>query len=103
MFTYPDAKALDETQRRELTKLAHAGFVEIRSLLWSGRTEQAIAAAEAFHNLPLFLYSDRFSFRAVREAMERYQQKFPSTGTIDFVAEVDRIAAGDTVTNVFVP
>lgn len=84
MFTFSDEQPLTENQRRELAKLAYAGFVEIRSLLWSGRTEQATAAVEAFHNLSIFLYSDRFSFRALPDAMARYQRQFPRSNAIDF-------------------
>jgi|GEM_PF-4235817 len=63
--SFADAQALDDRQRRELNKLVYLVLVEIRALLWTDRAEQATALAEAFHNLPLFLYSDQFSFSAL--------------------------------------
>jgi hypothetical protein len=103
MFTSPDARTLDDTQRRELTKLTYAGLVEIRSLLRSGRHEQAAAVVEAFHNLPLFLYSEHFSFAALRQVLEDYQAKFAGHLQIDFLAELDRIASGGRMRNVQAP
>ncbi len=98
MFTFPDAQTLDERHRRELAKLCYAGFVEIRRSRWDGTTEQATAAADALHNLPLFLCSDRFSFSALREALKRYQTDYPPVSdAMDFAAELDRVAAGGSI------
>ena len=83
--------------------MIYLALVDVHSLLLNGQVEQATAIAEAYHNLPLFLYSDQFSFVALRAALQGYREKYGSAARVDYVAEMDRVAVGDSLSRVTVP
>jgi hypothetical protein len=89
-----DPKLPTDTQRRRLCEMMHWAFVELRNLGWSGKAEQAADLADAFHNLPTYLWSDDFSLQFFRDAfLKAYQQKYPEGRIRDYVSMVDEIIA----------
>ena len=74
-WTFEDAKMPTELERRHLARLMYLAFCDLRILACENRNEQARALADAFHNVPLLIYKDDFSFRVFRE----FPQKLPGT------------------------
>ena len=70
------AKLTDE-QIKLFCDMMHKAFEEIRSLAWVGFPEQAGALADAFHNLPIYLFSPNFNWETTRLFIEGYQKKYP--------------------------
>ena len=66
-------------------------LLEIRMLGWEGRAKQAADIAHAFHNLPIYLWSDEFSLSFFRKILEEYHQKYPETGGFNYVKMLDEI------------
>jgi hypothetical protein len=91
----PDARLLTEQERQELCKILFNALLEIRMLGWEGKAEQAGDVADAFHNLPIYLWSDKFSLSLFRRFLEEYQQKYPGSGGFDYVKMLDEIAKKD--------
>lgn len=91
---HPDAKLPTDAQRRQLCEMMHHAFVEMRLLGWVGKPEQAADLADAFHNLPVEMWRDDFSFQLFRDAfLSAYQQKYPEGRIRDYVAMLDEISA----------
>ena len=94
MWTFPDARLLSENQRRALSRLAYNAFLDMRILGREGKSRQVADLAEAFHNLPLMLWSEEFSMKCQRDFLQRYQEKHgvhhPS---FNYLAEFEKIAA----------
>ncbi len=91
---HSDAKPLTDTQRRRLCEMMHHAFVEMRLLGWGGKAEQAAELADAFHNLPVDIWRDDFSFQFFRDSfLGVYQRKYPEGRVRDYVAMADEIAA----------
>jgi hypothetical protein len=91
---HADAKPLTDAQRRRLCEMMHYAFVEMRLLGWGGKAEQAAELADAFHNLPVDMWRDDFSFQFFRDSfLGVYQRKYPEGRVRDYVAMVDEIAA----------
>jgi hypothetical protein len=93
MAIHVDAKLPTDPQRRSLSKMLSFAIIEIRFLGWEGKSEQAADLADAFHNLPLDMWSDSFSLSYFRDCfLKAYQQKYPERST-NYVAMVDEIMA----------
>jgi hypothetical protein len=90
---FPDAKPLTDAQRQALCRMMHAAFLEIR-LLGSEGTAQAAELADAFHNLPAYLWREDFSLSFFRDCfLVGYHNKYPSSRRFDYVAMVNEIIA----------
>lgn len=72
-----EGSKLTDEQLKLLCNLMHKAFEEIRSLSWAGFSEQAGALADAFHNLPIYLFSPNFSWERTRAFIDGYQRKYP--------------------------
>ena len=88
---FPDAKLPTERQRQKLCELIYHALLKIRVLGWSGKSEQAADLADAFHNLPVMLWSEDFSLDYFRKYLESYQQKYPDDKGTDYLKLVDQI------------
>jgi hypothetical protein len=91
----PDARLLTEQERQELCTILFNALLEIRMFGWEGKAEQAGDVADAFHNLPIYLWSDKFSLSLFRKFLEEYQQKYPESEGFDYVKMLDEIAKKD--------
>ena len=78
-----------EQQRQMLCKMLFYALLEIRGLGNNGKAEQAADLADAFHNLPVYLWSDDFSFRVFKDFLQEYQQRYPETVGYDYLAMLD--------------
>ena len=87
----PDARSLTEQERQELCKILFSALLEIRALGFEGKAEQAAYLADAFHNLPIYLWSDQFSLSLFRKFLEGYQQKYQDVGCYNYVKMLDEM------------
>jgi hypothetical protein len=93
MAIHDDAKLPTDAQRRNLSNMLYFAFLEIRVLGLKGKSAQAADLADAFHNLPLGMWSDSFSLRFFCDCfLQSYQQKYPEHPT-NYVAMLDEIIA----------
>ena len=76
MGKFDDARMLTETERQKLSRLLYFVFCDLRALALDGQTQQVKDLAEAFHNVPLLMNTSDFSFKAFRDFLEGYQQKY---------------------------
>jgi hypothetical protein len=90
-WALPDARLLTERERQELCKMLFRALPEIRVLGSQGKAQQAADLADAFHNLPVYLWSDEFSLSFFRHFLEVYQQMYPERGSFDYVKMLDEI------------
>jgi hypothetical protein len=87
----PDARLLTEQERQELCKMLFNALLEIRGLGNEGKAEQAADVADAFHNLPVYLWSDQFSLSLFRCFLEEYQRKYQAAGCYNYVKMLDEM------------
>lgn len=84
-----------EKQRRLFSEMMLHAFVEIRSLAWQGNAEQAADLADAFHNLPVYMFSPEFDWELFRNGfLKPYQNKYsrpPHQVHYDYLAMLDEI------------
>lgn len=81
-----------EEQKRQLGEMVYRAFIEIRSLGWGGKAEQAADLADAFHNLPTGMYAPDFDWAFFRHFLQYYQKKYPPSGSyLDYVAMLEAI------------
>jgi hypothetical protein len=66
-----------DAQRRLFDKMLYYALVEMRTLAREGRLEQADDLADTFHNLPILIHADDFSFVSFRQNLETYHRKYP--------------------------
>jgi len=66
-------------------------LLEIRMLGREGKAEQAADVAHVFHNLPIYLWSDKFSMSLFRRFLEEYQQMYLEREGFDYVKMLDEI------------
>lgn len=66
-------------QVRLLCEMMHRAFLEMRLLCWSGKSPQAAALADAFHNLPIEMFRDDFNWTLLRHDLAAYQQQHQPT------------------------
>ena len=76
--SFPDAKELSEVQRKSLLNLMYFAFTDLRSLSHFGNNGQVFDLADAFHNLPLWLNLEIFSFEHFRMYLMAYHEKHES-------------------------
>lgn len=88
---YPDARMLTDVERKQLCHMLYIALLEIRSLGWDGKTEQMKDLADAFHNLPDFLWSEKFSMSTFRKFLQAYQQKYGKECHSNYLEMFDRI------------
>ncbi|MBK7998660.1 MAG: hypothetical protein IPK15_08085 [Verrucomicrobia bacterium] len=92
MPTFCDARLPSEAQREALSRLAYLALLEMRILGRENKAAQVAELAEAFHNLPLMLWSPDFSMKCQREFFLRYHEQYGTREGFDYVAELDKIA-----------
>jgi hypothetical protein len=90
-WALPDARLLTERQRQELCRMLFNALLEIRGLGSEGKAQQAADLADAFHNLPIYLWSDKFSLSLFRSFLESYQQKYQEVGCYNYVKMLDEM------------
>ncbi|HEY7183974.1 MAG TPA: hypothetical protein VIC84_21255 [Blastocatellia bacterium] len=90
-WALPDARPLTERERQELCKILFNALLEIRGLGNEGKAEQAADVADAFHNLPVYLWSDKFSLSLFRRFLEEYQQKYEKVECYNYVKMLDEM------------
>lgn len=56
-----------------------------------GKAEQAADVAHVFHNLPIYLWSDKFSLGLFRRFLEEYQQKYQDVECYNYVKMLDEM------------
>ena len=88
---FPDARPLTDRERQNLCKLVYRVLVQIRNLGWSKKPEQAAALADAFHNLPVMLWSGDFSLNYFRNFLEEYHREFPDDEDSNYLKMLERI------------
>jgi hypothetical protein len=86
-----DARLLTEQERQGLCKMLFNALLEIRMLGREGKAEQAADVAHVFHNLPIYLWSDKFSMSLFRRFLEEYQQMYLESEGFDYVKMLDEI------------
>lgn len=89
-WRYPDSRMPTEEERKKLCEMLFRALLEIRLLGNNGEAEQAADLADAFHNLPAYLWSDTFSFNFFRQFLESYQEKYPEQG-LKYLIMLDEI------------
>jgi len=82
-----------EAERKNLSRLMYLAFIDVRALLLDGAPQQAKDLAEAFHNIPLMMYTPDFSFKAFRDFLQDYQQKYTGKVRCDYLKEWERLNA----------
>src|SRR5436309_1802109 len=93
MWEFEDARMPTDAERQRLARLMYLAFCDLRILSREGNTAQARALAEAFHNVPLLMYTDDFSFRAFREFLGRYQQAYQGALRFNYLEEWEKLNA----------
>lgn len=87
-----DSRMPTEQERQQLCQMLFHALLEIRGLGAFGKAQQAADLADAFHNLPVYLWSEDFSFGFFRRFLESYHQKYPErTEMFDYLAMLDKI------------
>jgi len=90
-WTFGDERLPTQQEQRSLVRLIYLAFVDLRALAKEGKSEQARALAEAFHNVALMMYSDRFSFGAFVDFLKRYQETFDGQAQFNYLAEWEKL------------
>jgi hypothetical protein len=89
-----DSRMPTERERQELCRMLFWALLEIRGAGLRGEAQRAGDLADAFHELPTYLWSDEFSFSFFRLFLESYQQKYAEAGGFNFLAMLDNIIEG---------
>ncbi len=89
-WKFEDARPLTERERRHLCWMLGRALIEIRLFGLTGEARRAAAVADAFHNVPLHLWQDNFSFGYFRDCLESYRRKYPGSG-FDYPAMLDQL------------
>ena len=89
---FPDSRMPTELERQQLCRMLYHALLEIRRLGTFGKAKQASDLADAFHNLPVYLWSEEFSLAFFRTFLEGYHAKYPEGAeTFDYIAMLDKI------------
>lgn len=88
---FPDAKMPTDLQRERLCRMLFNALIEIRILGWQGKAEQAADLADAFHNLPIYIWSEDFSLDFFRKFLESYQKKHKNQLFYNYLKMLDQI------------
>ncbi|MBI4854477.1 MAG: hypothetical protein HY819_21985 [Acidobacteria bacterium] len=86
-----DARKLTENEQKGLCKMMHSAFLEIRHLGWQGKAQQSADLADAFHNLPLFLDRDDFSFEFFAYFLKVYYKKYPDPNIFNYLSMLENV------------
>jgi hypothetical protein len=89
-WKFPDSRMPTEQERQALSRMLFHALLEIRVLGYEGKSEQAADLADAFHNLPIYLWSEDFSFGFFRKFLEGYHQKY-SEVDFNYLGMLDEI------------
>jgi hypothetical protein len=92
-WKFADARMPTETERQKLSRLMYVAFCDLRALALDGQTQQVKDLAEAFHNVPLLMHTGDFSFKAFRDFLERYQQKYADKARCNYLQEWEKLNA----------
>lgn len=94
-WKFPDERMPTEQERQQLCRMLRLALLEIRMLGWEGKAEQATDLADAFHNVPTFLWREDFSFSFFRKFLQGYKEKYPGRKSgFDYLAMLDEVMAG---------
>jgi hypothetical protein len=91
-WKFADAKMPTETERQKLSRLMYVAFCDLRALALDGQTQQAKVLAEEFHNIPLLMHTGDFSFKAFRDFLVRYQQKYADKARYNYLQEWEKLS-----------
>ena len=86
---FEDSRPLTDAERRHLCFMLSRALIEIRLLCYEGNAGKAADIADAFHNVPVHLFGDTFSFDYFRGGLESYKRKHPEPGW-DYLAMLDK-------------
>jgi len=92
-WKFTDARMPTDSERKNLSRLLYLAFVDVRALILDGQPQQAKDLAEAFHNVPLLMHTDGFSFKAFRDFLERYQQQYADKARFNYLQEWEKLTA----------
>jgi hypothetical protein len=87
-------KPPNEKQIRLMGKLLQRAFLEIRYLGREGMAEQAADLADAFHNLPTYMFTQDFSWSFSGDFLRNTKKKYPrpkERSYFDYLTFFDRI------------
>jgi len=87
-----------EEQRRLFCEMMYRAFLDLRNLGSQGKSEQAKALADAFHNLPVAMFQSEFDWQISRAYFQSYHAQYPLESAAmmyDYVAMHDRVEALD--------
>ena len=85
---------ITEAQRKKLCELTYFALVDIRTLGWEGKAEQAADLADAFRNLPKDMWKDDFSLEQFRGLfLKDYQKKYPKDKGRNYLVMIDKVIA----------
>ena len=82
-----------DKERKSLSRLMYMAFCDLRALALSGQTQQAKDLSEAFHNIPLLMYTADFSFKVFGDFLVRYQEKYTGKARFDYLQEWEKLNA----------
>lgn len=88
-----DAITPSLAQQQKLSAMLATALTEIRALGRDGKHGQATALADAFHNLPIVMWTAHFSPKQFRQTLEDYHQSFPGSGYFDYVQQLREVEA----------
>jgi hypothetical protein len=88
---WKDTRMPTDAEKKNLSRLMYLAFVDIRALLLNGDPQQAKDLSDAFHNIPLLMYTSDFSFEAFRIFLEGYQEKYHGTARVDYLLEWEKL------------
>lgn len=91
MWKFDDAKMPTDAERQKLTRLMYIAFCDLRALALDGQTQQIKDLTEAFHNVPLLMNTNDFSFKAFRDFLERYQRKYKNQARYNYLQEWEKL------------
>jgi len=78
---------LSNEQRDKLCEMMSSAFLEIRTLCYQGKMEQAADLADAFHNLPKDMWAEFFDLLEFRDVfLKVYQEKYSGKVASNYVA-----------------
>ena len=93
---HPDSRMPTELGRQQLSRMLLQALVEIRLVGGNGKATQASDLADAFHNLPVYLWSDKFSVSFFRIFLEEYQEKYQEESSFNYLKMLDEIYSKET-------
>jgi hypothetical protein len=93
MWKFDDARMPTDAERKFLSRLMYLAFVDMRALVLHGNPQQAKDVAEAFHNIPLLMYTDDFSFKVFQGFLQNYQQKYSEKARFNYLQEWEKLNA----------